>query len=157
HQQGVRSPDLYLNLGNAALLADRWPEALWAYHMGLKLDPNNAQLREHRDFVRAKVTYPASGHGRPESESWPTGIYRPSLRFLAGGAGLSFGLAWFAGPTAFLRRNLRLALLAILAALVAAVAGFGLWHGLEQADADRQTPLVILTEKAWLYRGNGVN
>jgi hypothetical protein len=51
HRRGVRSPALYLNLGNAAVLADRWPEAVWAYHVGLKLDPNHAGLREHLAFA----------------------------------------------------------------------------------------------------------
>src|SRR5208283_5028376 len=64
HQRRVRTPALYRSLGNAALLADRWPEAIWAYHVGLKLDPNDASLREHLAFARAKVLYPASGEGR---------------------------------------------------------------------------------------------
>jgi len=69
HRSGsVRSPQLYRNLGNAAVLADRWPIAIWAYHVGLKLDPNESHLREQLAFVRGKVTYSPKGQGRPEPD-----------------------------------------------------------------------------------------
>src|SRR5437773_79232 len=45
HRCGVRNPALYRNLGNAAFLADRWPEAIWAYHVGLRFDPNDHATR----------------------------------------------------------------------------------------------------------------
>src|SRR5690242_12821788 len=55
HKRGVRSPALYRNLGDAALLADRLPEAIWAYHMSLAFDSNDARAREHLAFARSKV------------------------------------------------------------------------------------------------------
>ena len=158
HQRGVRCPELYLNLGNAALLADRWPEALWAYHMGLKLDPNDALIAGTSGFrARAKRYIPRpdmadrkANPGRPESIVRQWGCWPPVL-------GLhTFWHGW-PPPWRFCGANLRRVFIAILAALIAATAGFGLWHGFEQADVDRQTPLIILKEKTWLYRGNGVN
>src|SRR5437867_3151658 len=67
HNRGIRNPALYHNLGNAAVLADRWPEAIWAYHVGLKLDPNYADLRAHLTHARRKVLYPTGGQGRLEA------------------------------------------------------------------------------------------
>ncbi|MSQ93344.1 MAG: hypothetical protein EXR98_02170 [Gemmataceae bacterium] len=79
HEQGYRIAALYRSLGNAAVLADRWPEAIWAYQCGLKLDPNDRSMREHLAFVRAKVLYSPSGLGRPDAEFWPIWLYRPGL------------------------------------------------------------------------------
>lgn len=157
HQQGVRDPALYLNLGNAAFLADRWPEALWAYHVGLKLDPNDARLRGHREHVRAKVLLPQYGQGRNEAERWPAWLYRPSLDLYAIIAGAAYALAWLAGTVALFRRSLLLALVAGLAIIIAAVAVFGWWHDHTQAQIDRATPLVILADNTPLFRGNGPN
>jgi len=79
HKRGMRAPALYRNLGNAAVLADRWPEAIWAYHTGLKIDPTDRAMREHLAFVRAKVIYPSSGQGRPDADVWPIWLHRPTL------------------------------------------------------------------------------
>jgi hypothetical protein len=48
-------------------------------------------------------------------------------------------------------------LVGAIALALAAVAGFGCWHMLEQADIDRRTPLVVLQENTSFQRGNGVN
>ena len=126
HGRGVRSPALYLNLGNAAALADRWPEAIWAFHMGLKLDPNDRAMREHLGFVRAKVLYPAAGQGRLDSDSWPLWLHRPTVNELWFVFALAYVLIWVAGTGAFLSRSTQLWLYAIVAvvAAVASAAGF---------------------------------
>src|SRR3954454_9775169 len=49
---GARSPAFYLGFGNAAALAGRWPVAIWAYHCGLQIDPNDGALRAHLEHAR---------------------------------------------------------------------------------------------------------
>jgi hypothetical protein len=157
HRRGVRSPALYRNLGNAALLADRWPEAIWAFHIGLKLDPNDRELREHLAFVRGKTLYSASGQAQPEPDIWPAPLYRPTLLELTVLSAFSYVLTWIGVAFAFLRRTSRIYVATALAVLVAVAAGIAFWHTLEQADLDRRTPLVIVAENTPLYRGNGTS
>lgn len=162
HQKGQRTPDwtarspaLYLNLGNAATLADRWPEAIWAYHQGLKLDPNDLRLREHLAFVRGKVIYPPAGQGRPEPDPWPPWLYRPTEVEYAIFAAIAYGLACLLGTLAWMRSSGRLAVIACLILALALAAAFGLWRLHAQAAADRDTPLVVLRENTPFHRGNG--
>src|SRR2546423_1030278 len=74
-QSGLRSPALYLALGNAEALAGRWPRAIWAYECGRRLDRNDARLREHLNYARSLVNYPESGRGRPAPERWPSWLH----------------------------------------------------------------------------------
>lgn len=157
HERGLRSPALYRNLGNAAVLADRWPEALWAYQVGLKLDPNDAVLREHRDFVRAKVLLPPNAQERETDESWPSWLYRPSLFEFTLAVGFAYVLAWLAVSLAVLRRSRSLALVAIFAFFLAAIFAAGWWCAFQEAETDQQTPLVILVQNTALHQGNGVS
>lgn len=157
YRRGVRSPELFLNLGNAAVLADRWPEAVWAYHAGLRLDPNDRTLREHLEFARAKVLYPPAGQGRPDADAWPDWLHRPTVGELSWVLGLSYMLAWFAGACAFISRQSRHFLLAGVLILVTAIAAAGLWKELRQTETDRRTPLVVLVGNTEFYRGNGIS
>jgi hypothetical protein len=157
HRRGVRSPALYRNLGNAAVLADRWPEAIWAYHVGLTLNPNDPELGEHLAFVRGKTLYPASGKGQPEPEIWPVWLYRPTMFEFAAIAGVSYLFAWLSGMFAILRRTSRSYVVTTLAALLAVTSGIVFGQALDKAEADRRTPLVIVAENTPFYRGNGTS
>jgi hypothetical protein len=66
------------NAGNAHFLANQLPEAIFAYGRGLRLDPNDQELRANLDYARARVSYPFGDRGRPEEDSWPSWLYRPS-------------------------------------------------------------------------------
>ncbi|MDJ0937504.1 MAG: hypothetical protein QNI93_19135 [Kiloniellales bacterium] len=50
--QGARSADLYTNLGNAALQAERLGPAILAYQRALALDPNHARARQNLRHTR---------------------------------------------------------------------------------------------------------
>jgi tetratricopeptide (TPR) repeat protein len=63
--QGVHSADLYTNLGNAALQAERLGPAILAYRRALVLDPNHAQARQN--LLHARSLLPA-WVPRPEQE-----------------------------------------------------------------------------------------
>jgi hypothetical protein len=157
HDRRVRSPALYANFGNAAVLANRWPEAIWAYQLGLKLDPNDAAMREHLAFARAKVIYPPAGQGRLAADTWPIWLHRPTVNELWIIAGLSYIMACLGATIAFFRRTPWPILLTVTFAAAAIVAGMGLWYEERQAEIDRQTPVVVLTSNTEFYRGNGVS
>jgi hypothetical protein len=157
HRRGVRCPALYRSLGNAALLADRWPEAIWAYHVGLKLDPNDAAMREHLAFARAKVLYPPSGEGRLDADTWPIWLHRPTLSELFCVFVGAYSLAWLTGTWALIGRAWTAGLASVIAALVALTAGAALLHADRQADIDRQTPLVVIAENTAFYQGNAAS
>jgi hypothetical protein len=163
HRRGIRTPALYRSLCNAAVLADRWPEAIWAYHVGLKLDPNDAVMREHLDFARRKVLYPPSGEGRLDADTWPAWLHRPTIFELlcvfvgAYSVALAFGTLglrrWHVGVSRFAF----LGWIAGLALLIAVGSGAGLWHEQGQAEFDRNSPLVIIAENTAFYQGNATS
>jgi len=74
------SPSLFLNLGNASLLADRLPEAIFAYQRGLQIFPDDEALRRHLSYARALVAYGPSEQGRPADDAWP--LWLPTPRTL---------------------------------------------------------------------------
>ncbi|MBI3821602.1 MAG: hypothetical protein HY289_02870 [Planctomycetes bacterium] len=183
HQRGVRSPALYLSLGNAAVLADRWSEAIWAYQMGLMLDPNHTAMREHLAFVRAKVIYPPDGRGRLKPESWPTWLPRPSafgwtllftLGYVLACVGITVAIMnqpirataltflWVVLsvidlPFAMLVHQPRIFALTALSILLAFASGVSLWKEDQQAEIDRRTPIVVVVDTSPLLRGNGIS
>ena len=55
--QGVQSADLYTNLGNAALQAERLGPAILAYRRALALDPNHTRARQN--LLHARGLLPA--------------------------------------------------------------------------------------------------
>src|SRR5947209_8428757 len=74
----------YYNLGNAYFLADQLPEAILAFQRGLRLDPDDADVRANLDYARARVQYSFGQRGRPEEDAWPLWLYRPApLQVLA--------------------------------------------------------------------------
>jgi hypothetical protein len=157
HELGVRSPGLYLALGNAATLADRWPEAIWAYQQGLKLDPNNTDLRAHLAFVRAKVIYPPANLGRPEPDLWPAWLYRPTeYEFILVG-GLSYVLACLLATIGCVRGSARLLVAASVLIGIATGAGLGYWHASRQEIFDQEMPRIVLLHNTSFQRGNGAS
>jgi len=155
HQRGVRSPGLYVDLGNAEFLAGHPERALWAYQSGLQLDPNARVLRERVAMARGRVEYPADA--QPDSDPWPMWLAVPTPRilFFAGSTGYAlvcvFGLLWWR------RRGTRLlaGLLASASLLAGSLAALG-WLT-ARADHDRAHPLVVVMDETPLYRGNGTS
>jgi hypothetical protein len=157
HQRGIRNPALYGNLGNAAVLADRWPEAIWAYHMGLKLDPNYGDLRDHLTAVRGKILYPTAGQGRLAADAWPLWLHRPTRNELSLLFALAYALSWIAGTCAVFSRNFWLILLTIALASIVITSGAVLRLEAERAETDRRTPLVVIADNTPFYLGNGLS
>jgi hypothetical protein len=155
HEHGVRSPALYLDLGNAEYLAGRPERALWAYHCGLRLDPNDRPLREHLHWARLRVQYPSGGYGRPAADVWPSFLPRPTPDLTLAGTATCYTLACFVATLWWWRRNRRL-LIASLTLLGLAIGGLLILGWLSsQADYEQAHPLLIVVEETPLYRGNG--
>jgi hypothetical protein len=151
HSHGVRSPALYLDLGNAEYLAGRPERALWAYQSGLRLDPRDQRLRENLQQVRAGIHYPAGGRARLEPEIWPQAKPVPLLvaAFATYALACLVATLWFYRPAPALMGSLCALAVATTVSLVA------LARVLAQAEHDRLQPVVVVSEETPLYRGNG--
>src|SRR5262249_47016062 len=82
-RSGARNPDLFLNQGNANLLAGDLPGAILAYRRGLEIAPNDIELRNNLAHARQQVAFPPPGTlGRPPVEDRPPWLPRwPGLLF----------------------------------------------------------------------------
>jgi hypothetical protein len=71
-RRGVHNSALYRNQGNALLLAGDWPGAILAYQRGLRLSPNDRQMRANLAYARDQVVYSsADNFARPAVGLWP--------------------------------------------------------------------------------------
>jgi hypothetical protein len=157
-RRGAANPTLFRNLGNAQVLADDLPHAILSYQRGLRLAPQDADLRECLEAAREQVIYPANTPlGRPAVERRPPWLPRVRSEWLLGGAVVLYALGWV-GLTRWLMTRRGRALLLGVAALLAAVALTGLMIVSVRGEApggDR--PLVVIAEDGVLLRkGNGL-
>src|SRR5207302_9041873 len=56
-RRGVHNAALYRNQGNALLLGGDLPGAILAYRRGLRLNPNDRQMRANLTYARDQVVY----------------------------------------------------------------------------------------------------
>jgi hypothetical protein len=158
-ERGYRSPALLRNQGNAYLLAGDVPRAILAYRRGLRLAPQDRELRGDLETARARVLYPSPERlGAPDADAWPAGLPRvsPWLCFNLGAA--AYALAWV-GLTrwAMVRRGrLLVASLTCLGVAVPCAAGVALAHW--QGVQDSRQPLVVIAADGVVLRaGNGLS
>lgn len=160
-QQGARSPALFLNQGNAALLAGDLPQAILSYRRGLRLAPGDPDLRRNLAFARDQVAYPPSSRlGRPPADPWPSWLSRGVARWCLGGALVFYGLGWLSLTRWFMTRRGRLRSLAAVSFLAALLAGaVPAWSWLaayRHNQQDARHPLVVIARDDLLLRkGNG--
>jgi tetratricopeptide (TPR) repeat protein len=87
---GADSPELHRNEGNALLLSGDLPRAILAYHRGLRLNPDDAELRQALNYARSRVEFPTTEDrsalaARAESLHWAKyALRRWGLWFIAG-------------------------------------------------------------------------
>lgn len=150
HRRGVRSPALYLDVGNAAFLAGHPERALWAYHCGLYLNPTNRPLRENLQYLRSQAHYPA-GQTRPRTERW-LNVDERTLFLLTTA---SYTMACLSAALwAYFRRPTLLASLLVL--VVITIVGVGLLLRLSvKSRHEREHPTVVVAESTTLFQGNG--
>jgi hypothetical protein len=155
-QRGVRNPALYLNQGNAELLAGRLGQALLAYHRGLQLAPNDATMRDHRDYARTRVRF-ASAVGRQPTSAWPPWLPQPTMTFTAIVFFLCYGLTWIAFTRWRMTRERRPLLIGSALLALTMLAGIGAWYLREQEAREEREPFVVVAaaDGTALQRGNG--
>ena len=150
HRHGYRSAGLYLHLGNAALLADQVPHAIWAYHQGLRLDPGHQGVREHLAYARGRVrTTPTAPPSR-----WPFHLSAGVLFLIAA---LAYIFAWLFAVGWLQSRRRRHLVALVTCSLLAALAGWAYVDSVRRQELDRREPLVVINEPTSLHRGNGVS
>ena len=144
---GLRSKELYYNLGNAYFKTGETAQAVLNYERALRLDPSDADVRYNLEFARAmtqdridevpefilktwirKIGYWMS------SDAWAV----LSLVFLA--LTLALVLLFLLGPTAGMRRT---GFFAGIATLLLSLAAFGFARG-QKADAERHDEAIVM-------------
>lgn len=158
HRRGYDSAALARNEGNARLLADDLPRAILAYRRGLRLRPDDADLRAGLAYARSQVAHASPGDfGRPPVEHRPPWLPRLAtgwylvLVLLAYSVGLAALTRWW-----MVRRGrlLGVALGAFaLAALFAAGLAAEAWR---DGDLARRPVVVIADDGVLLRSGNGL-
>jgi hypothetical protein len=133
-------------------LAGRPAHAVWAYHCGLRLDPNHRLLRANLEWARAGIASPSGGLAEPLPDSW---LWHLSPTWVFGLAALAYSLSCVL-TTLWLRRGaMRLLIGATILGVVSAGAiGTLLWLASE-ARYERAHPVLIVAQETPLYRGNG--
>jgi hypothetical protein len=155
--EGYDHPDLFLNLGNAHLLAGELPQAVLAYHRGLHDHPLHAKLGENLDAARDQVAYPDNDwRHRPAGDDWPPWLPRPSPTVLLNTALMLYCLAWFGVAAWLVFRSRWAALVAVLMFLTSAVPA-AWWGFLDYriAQDDEHLVVVVAVNGVALRRGNG--
>src|SRR5579862_4092454 len=154
--EGYDHPDLFLNLGNAHLLAGELPQAILAYHRGLHEHPLHGPLCENLEAARDQVAYGDDAwRHRPDGYDWPPWLPRPSPTLLLHTALALYGLAWF-GVTAWLVFRSRWAAIIALLLFFASAIPAVWWGYLDYRIAqDDEHPLVVVAVNGvTLRRGN---
>jgi hypothetical protein len=158
HERGLRSPGLYLSQGNAFFLANELPQAMLAYRRGLRLDPNDRDLRRNLETARAQVVYPASSElGRQPLDHWPPWLPRPTTGFFVVLAAVLGALGWLGLTRWRMTRRTGFLWFGILAFAAAALpaGGWGIMSW-QHAEARRNPLVVIAGDRVHVSKGNGV-
>lgn len=143
-QPTVRNGELYVNMGNAALQAERLGPAIAAYRRALVLDPQHAQARQNLDYARSLLPEWAR---REEASQlidslffWRTMIARGRLLVLGA---CCFFLAAVLFAAGYARRRPLLRNAAVIPLLVWGVLILSL---LVEGDRDADRNVVVVTE-----------
>ncbi|MHB1424997.1 MAG: hypothetical protein ACYC3I_17630 [Gemmataceae bacterium] len=157
-QRGSGNAALYRNLGNAYLLADDLPDAILSYHRGLRLSPNDLELRESLAEARQQVVFPASGDlGRPRNDDRPPWLPHPRSTWLMFTAMIFYVLGCLGVTRWRMLRRGRLLTGGLLAFLLAgALSGWLTVRAAERSDNEAHPLVVIASDGVLLRRGNGV-
>jgi hypothetical protein len=150
-------PDLFLNCGNAHVLADELPQAILVYRQGLRLHPLHPQLNENLEAARDLVAYPnGDARHRPAADAWPWFLPRWCPECVLHTALILHGFAWLALLTWLILRRRPTGIITVVLFLATAAA-VGWWFYLDYRIArDTEQPLVVVrVNGAALRRGNG--
>lgn len=154
---GAHNADLYLNWGNAELLADNVPAAILAYRRGLRLAPGRRDLLDNLALAQARI-HSTGGGTTSATDAWLSLIpwlpaYLHGMLFAA--TVLAYALACLSLATWLKLRPGRLPGRAMLLLVLTAACAF-FWHR-EHArlQHDLDHPLVVMKRETPLVLGNG--
>jgi tetratricopeptide (TPR) repeat protein len=153
----LHQPELLRQLGDAYLLAEDLPHAIFAYRRALKQAPHLQAAWDHLELARDRVPYPnGDERHRPAASDWPSWLPRPSAAMLLLSAAGLHALAWTALACWWMRRQTSTLVWAGLF-LAAALGVLGWWgYGRWQQDQEGQRPLAVVAfSNMTLRRGNG--
>jgi tetratricopeptide (TPR) repeat protein len=156
-EQGVRAPEVFYNLGNAAFRLGRLAEAILNYERALRLDPGDEDARHNLEFCRRQIV------DREEAPAhWIVSAYQAWTR-LAGRDGEAWLLlalyvpgmialaVWIAARGEMPRRSARFAALGLLGLALPAGGLVGLRAALEAGPP----AAIVMVEKAEGRSGPG--
>jgi hypothetical protein len=149
--------ELHLNAGNAYLLADDLPSAIWAYRRGLQRYPLNGELWANLELARDQVAYPGGNmRERPPGDDWPPMVPRPNPGAVLYSALALYLFGWIAVTAWLMTRRRPLGMTAVCL-FTGALLMAGLWGWLQYHIAeDIREPLVVVVRNGVaLRRGNG--
>jgi tetratricopeptide (TPR) repeat protein len=155
-RRGFHNTALYQNQGSALLLAGDWPGAILSYRRGLRLNPNDRQMRANLAYARDQIVYSsADNFARPPADWWPPWLHRltPSLTFWLFVA--FYSLAWFGLARAWtsLGESLRwVSWLGLAGSFL--FASILIIQILDQRAEMRHPVVVIAEDKTYLHKGN---
>ena len=157
-RRGADNPQLYRNLGNAALLADDLSRAVLSYRRGLHLSPTDAGLRAGLEEARARVAYGSDGgFGPPSDDGRPPWLPRIGSDWFVLGAAACYAVACVL-LTRWLMVRGRRWLFGGAAALAAAGCLTSLLVlAVRSERQDRERPLAVICQDGVLLRkGDGL-
>jgi hypothetical protein len=158
--RGVGDADLYLNQGNAALLAGNLPRAILAYRQGLALSPADSSLRENLRYARVQVAVAQpGGFGATMSQEnrW-IGCLRSWATEVGMAAFVLYSLGWIIVMRWWITRQPGLLAVAIGALVLSLlIASVPIIDHRQRADESHYPLVVIAVDRVRLRTGNGPN
>ncbi|HEV3145351.1 MAG TPA: hypothetical protein VGZ47_15775 [Gemmataceae bacterium] len=156
-QRGSDSPGLHLNEGNARLLSGDPAGAILAYHRGLRLKPDDPQLRQALEYARSHVEFSAPEDRlalAPHEESlhWPKYVLRKWGIWLTAVFSLC---GWLALMRWRITRERTWAALSALALLLAVLAIAGRVEEFRIRALDSKVPFGAVRQSVILRKGDG--
>ena len=153
---GHRTPELALNRARAHRLAGHLPKCIAALHDGLAVARFARPLQVELDDARAAVQFPLEGDLAAQCRPKP--VRGVSARISPADAVGLAALVWLlalAGVVRFAmaRNPFWLAFAGLCVAGLLTLGGFWL-HDARQRERDESLPLLVVTDDAWLRKGN---
>ncbi len=157
-QAGLRNERIARNMAQAHLLAGDLAQAIRAYHLGLQLAPDDAELQTGLAYARNQIAYPSAGNlaaaCRPRSH-WSLRTYA-SVNAYRGIALLLYLTAMFALARARMTRWPAWLVAGITLFVFAVVVIGSSEFALSQWEEESRRPLVVVSANGTALRyGNG--
>lgn len=153
---GHCTPELALTRSRAHRLAGDLPRGIAALHDGLAVARFARPLQAELDDARARALFPLEGELTAQSRPRP--VRGVSARMSPADAWIAAGFAWLvacAGVARFrMTRNARWLALAALGVIALGALGVLWLQDARQRERDESLPLLVLSDDAYLRKGN---